>query len=84
MKNVDSTGTKGASLEDNFLFYVFAAFSITKMERKATNRHVFLRMVREVEMSRDWFRSVFIVNLNIPKVFAETITQSAADVYFFA
>ena len=44
-------------------------------------------MVREVEMSRDWFRSVFIVNLNIPKVFAETITQSAArfaDVYFFA
>ena len=48
------------------------------MEGKATNRHVFLRMVREVEMSRGWFRSVFIVNLNIPKVFAETITQSAA------
>ena len=43
-------------------------------------------MVREVEMSRDRFRSVFIVNLNIPKVFAETITQSEAriaDVYFF-
>ena len=39
------------------------------MEGKATNRHVFLRMVREVEMSRDWFRSVFIVNLNIFKVF---------------
>ena len=57
------------------------------MEGKATNRHVFLRMVREVEMSRDRFRSVFIVNLNIPKVLAETITQSAArfaDVYFFA
>ena len=56
------------------------------MERKATNRHVFLRMVGEVEMSRDWFRSVFIVNLNIPKVFAETVTQSAARfaiVYFF-
>ena len=64
-----------------------AAFSVTKMERKATNRHVFFRMVRDVEMSRDWIRSVFIVNLNIPKVFAETITQSAArfaDVYFFA
>ena len=29
-------------------------------------------------MPRDWFRSVFIVNLNIPKVFAQTITQSAA------
>ena len=55
------------------------------MEGKATNRHVFLRMVREVEMSRNWFGSVFIVNLNIPKVFAETITQSAArfaDVHF--
>ena len=51
------------------------------------NRHVLLRMVREVEMSRDWFRSVFIVNLNISKVFAETTTQSAArfaDVYFLA
>ena len=43
------------------------------MEGKTTNRHVFLRMVREVEMSRDWFRSVFIVNLNIPKVFAESL-----------
>ena len=67
----------------NFCF--FAAFSITKMERKATNRHVFLRMVGEVEMSRDWFVRVFIVNLNISKVFAETITQSAtrfANVYF--
>ena len=55
------------------------------MERKATNRHVFLRMVREAEMSRDRFRSVFIVNVNIPKVSAETVTQSAArfaDVYF--
>ena len=55
------------------------------MEGKATNRHVFLRMVREVEMSRNWFGSVFIVNLNIPKVFAQTSTQSAArfaDVYF--
>ena len=35
----------------------------------------------------EWFGSVFIVNLNIPKVIAETITQSAArfaDVYYFA
>ena len=48
---------------------------------------VYLRMDREVEMSHDWFGSVFIVNLNIPKVFAETIAQFAArfaDVYFFA
>ena len=55
------------------------------MEGNATNRHVFFRMVREVEMSRDWIRSVFIVNINIPKVFTETITQAAArfaDVYF--
>ena len=28
------------------------------MKGKATNRHVFLRIVREVEMSRDWFRNV--------------------------
>ena len=42
----------------------FSGFSITKMERKATS-HVFLRMVGEVEMSRDWFGSGFI---------AETVT----------
>ena len=55
------------------------------MERKATNCHVFLKMVGEFEMSRDWFGSVLIVDLNILKVFAETVTQSAsrfADVYF--
>ena len=60
------------------VLFCFAAFSVTQMERKATNRHVFLRVVGEVEMSRDWFERVFIVNLNTPKVFAETITQSAA------
>ena len=41
-------------------------------------------VVGEVEMSRDWFHSVFIVPRNISKVFAET-TQSAArfaTVYF--
>ena len=65
-------------MEAKFLFYVFAAFSIAKMERKATNRHVFLRTVEEVEMFRDWFVSVFVVDLNIPKVFAETVTQFAA------
>ena len=26
---IDSTGTKGANLDDKFLFHVFAAFSIT-------------------------------------------------------
>ena len=39
-----------AKLEDKFLFYFFTAFSVTLMERKATNRHVFLRMVGEDEM----------------------------------
>ena len=54
---VDSTETKGANLGDKFLFYVLAAFSITYTDRKATNCHVFLRMVGEVEISRDWSRS---------------------------
>ena len=53
------------------------------MERKAANCHVFLKMVGGVEMSRE-----SIVDLNIPKVFAETLTQSAAgcfaDEYYFA
>ena len=38
-------------MEDKFLFHVFAALSITQIERKATNRHVLIRVVREVEMS---------------------------------
>ena len=42
-----------------FMFHVFAAFSVTYMERKTGNRHMFSRVVREVEMSRDWFRSDF-------------------------
>ena len=49
---VDSTGTKGANL----------AFSITWMERKATNGHVFLRMVGEVEMSHTGLEASFSVN----------------------
>ena len=88
LKSTTASTNRGWSaygLEDKFLFYFFAAFSITKKERKTAHRHVFLRMVGEVEMSCNWFGSVFIINLNIPKVFAETITQSAArfaDVYF--
>ena len=55
--------------------------------KKATNHHAFLRMVGRVEKMRDWFGNVFIVGLNISKMFAEAITQSAArfvNVYFFA
>ena len=54
---------------------------------QATCHHVFLRMVGEVKMSRDWFGNVFIIDRNISKVFAGTVTKSAArfaDVYFFA
>ena len=55
------------------------------MEVKATNHHVFLTMVGDVEMSFDWFGNIFVVELNISEVFAEMITQSAAhftNVYF--
>ena len=55
------------------------------MERKAANRHVFLRMVREVEMSRDWFRSVFIVNLDISEMFASAVIslRPVSPMYIF-
>ena len=56
------------------------------MERKATNCHVFLRMVGEVQMSCEWFENDFFVYLNISKKFAETVTQSGpcfANEYFF-
>ena len=38
-------------------------------------------------MSHDWFKSLFVANFEISKMFAETVTQSAArfpDVYFSA
>ena len=57
------SGTEGANLEDKFLLHDFTAFSINEMERKATKSHVFFKMVREVEVSRDWFGSVFIVKM---------------------
>ena len=40
-------------------------------------------MVREVEMLFDWFGSVFIVDLNISKLFTQSAARFA-DVYFFA
>ena len=73
-------------MEDEFLFAVAAVVAVLRLSvlprwRERPQTAMFLRMVSEVEM----FRSVFIVYLNIPKAFAETITQSAArfaDVYF--
>ena len=56
------------------------------MERKGKNCHMFLRMVRELKLSRDWFGSTLVINFNISKMFTGTVTQSAAsfnDVNFF-
>ena len=57
-----------------FLLYVFAAF---KMEKEAANRHVLLRVVWEVQMSRNWCRCVFLVDFDISQMFAERVAQSA-------
>ena len=49
------------------------------------NRHVLLRVAREINMSHDWFRCAFIVNVDICQMFAKAIAQSAfhfADEYF--
>ena len=50
---LDSAGTNSASLEDIILFCVFAAFGVTKMERKATSCRVLSGVDREIEMSGD-------------------------------
>ena len=41
-------GIKSVDLEDEFLFLAFAGFCVTTMERNATDRHAFVRMVRQV------------------------------------
>ena len=47
------------------------------MERKAVNRHTPLRVVWEVEMLCDWFRSVCIVDFVISHMFKEAIAKPA-------
>ena len=50
-------------MEDKFLISVFAAFASPSVERKTLNYHELLRVVREIEMSRNGFESVFICEM---------------------
>ena len=72
-------GLSSVSLEDRFLFCVSAAFSVTWMETKAANRYVPLGVVRELEMSRDWFRCVFTLKFHMSRdrMSAEALTKTA-------
>ena len=36
----------------------------TQAKRKATDRHVLARMIREIEMSGDWFGCVLVISFN--------------------
>ena len=49
--------------------------------------HVVGGMVREVEMARDWLRDIFLIFLNVAKLFAKTVCKFSAcsfKVDFFA
>ena len=56
-------------LKINFIFYGLQYY----LDGEKGHKPPSVFEVREIEMSRDRFRSVFIVNLNIAKVFTETI-----------
>ena len=40
--------------------------------------HVVGGMVREVEMACDWFRDIFLIFLNVAKLFAKTVCKFSA------
>ena len=50
---------------------MFFRLSVLPGWRERLQTTVFFRVVWEVEMSRDWFESVFIVNFDISRMFLE-------------
>ena len=65
----------------------FCSFQYYQDGEKGHKPPCVLRIIGEVKMLCNWFGNIFVVNLNISKVFAETITQFVvhfANVYFFA
>lgn len=48
----DTFGIESADVKDEFVFYSFAAFRTTKMQGKAADCHMLLRMIRKIEVFR--------------------------------
>ena len=48
----DTLRIESADVKDEFVFYSFAAFRTTKMQGKAADCHMLLRMIREIEVFR--------------------------------
>ena len=53
-------GIKCTDLKKEFLLTTFAAFRITRMREKAADRHLLVRMIREIEVSGVWFQAPLI------------------------
>ena len=49
---IDTLGIESADVKDEFVFYSFAAFRTTKMQGKAADCHMLLRMIRKIEVFR--------------------------------
>ena len=64
---------RSAGLKDKFLFKSFAAFCASLMLGEAADCHMLLRMIRQIKVSGDRFRSVFFVFLYVAKVFSESV-----------
>lgn len=48
----DTLGIESADVKDEFVFYSFAAFRTTKMQEKAADCHMLLRMIRKIKVVR--------------------------------
>ena len=59
----DTFGIESADVKDEFVFYSFAAFRTTKMQGKAADCHMLLRMIRKIEVLGAIFFTV--VNLHL-------------------
>ena len=44
------------------------------MEGKAADYHMLVRMIREIKVSRERFRYIFVVILYVTKVFSENVS----------
>ena len=50
------------------------------MQGKAADCHVLLRMIRQIKLSSDRFRCVFVVSLYVTKVLSESVALSSIPV----
>ena len=61
-------------MEDKLMFLVFTAFRVALIHGKAAYCHVVSGVVRQIKVSRDRLRCIFVISFDVTQMFAETVT----------